>query len=103
MRSGDREVEAPVPVDARLPEVFRFVILLGAQGGVLQIACQESQLLFKSPVDARRGVSFSDSIARWDRKIFMREAYDLRFAASRSRIVLRTKAMASSAVVKGPW
>jgi hypothetical protein len=34
---GDCEVEIPVSVDECLPETYRFVIILGAEGRVLEV------------------------------------------------------------------
>jgi hypothetical protein len=41
----DPEVEAPVPIDAGLPAVLGFVVLLGVQPRVIQVADQEVDLL----------------------------------------------------------
>jgi hypothetical protein len=35
--SPDLEIETAVLIDTGLPEVLRFVILLGAQGGVVKV------------------------------------------------------------------
>lgn len=41
------KVEAPVAVDAGLPEATCLAVFLGMQGGVLQIDQEEPQLLFE--------------------------------------------------------
>ena len=38
---GDCEVETPVSVAESLPETYRFVIILGAEGRVLEVGRQE--------------------------------------------------------------
>src|SRR3989442_1524012 len=43
--AGNRKVEAPVLVDAGLPEVLRFVVLLGVKRGVFEIVFEEANLL----------------------------------------------------------
>jgi hypothetical protein len=40
----DREIEAPVAVYARLPDVLRLVVLLRVQRRVLEVNAQKSQL-----------------------------------------------------------
>jgi hypothetical protein len=47
----DDEVETPILVDASLPPVFAFVVLLGAEGGVAEVLEQEQRLLVKRRLD----------------------------------------------------
>jgi hypothetical protein len=44
----DLEIEAPVVVHARLPEIFAFVVLLCAEGGVMKVLLQEFSCLMNA-------------------------------------------------------
>ena len=50
----DLEVEAPVLIDARLPSIFAFVVLLGVQSWMSQIAHQETDLLDEGLLNRQR-------------------------------------------------
>lgn len=50
----DLEVEAPVAIDAGLPDVARLVVLLGAERMVTEVAEQESKLLLEVLADSSR-------------------------------------------------
>lgn len=52
----NREVEAPVVIDPRLPQPTRGIELLGAQGGVPEVAQEIRELLSKEPLNLRRTV-----------------------------------------------
>jgi hypothetical protein len=69
--ANNRELEAPTLVDTRLPEAPAFVVLLGVQGRVMEIANQEAQLFVKG----RRtdmGASLRASTTRSARTTFMK-------------------------------
>ena len=53
--SLDPEVESPVPVDTCLPDASRFVILLGVQRGMPEIAGEEKRLLVEGLLDLPGG------------------------------------------------
>jgi hypothetical protein len=46
---NNSEIESPVLVDPRLPAVAGFIVLLGAQGVVVEVGGQEPKLFVKSP------------------------------------------------------
>jgi hypothetical protein len=52
----DLEIEAPVVVDARLPQIAAFIVLLGAEGRMLKIAGKKSKLLPKGLSNSGRSV-----------------------------------------------
>src|ERR1035441_524720 len=47
----DEEIEAPILVDARLPEALTLIVLLGAKRGVMEILKQQPRLLVESTLD----------------------------------------------------
>src|ERR1700690_259598 len=49
-----QEKEAPVAVDARLPEVAGFVVFLGAQRGMIEVLRQQPNLLLEGLLDCER-------------------------------------------------
>ena len=52
--SRDPEIKPPVVIDARLPKVRSFVVLLGVQRRVIQVSDQEIELLDERLLDGRR-------------------------------------------------
>src|SRR6185369_16359654 len=51
----DDEIEAPVTIDARLPDVPPFVVLLRSQGRMPEIALEEARLLPECTANGFRG------------------------------------------------
>src|SRR5579863_4281059 len=95
------EIEPPVFVHPRLPNVLRFVILLRVQRRVTEIACQKLQLFIDRFL--HRGGCIGDCVGCPVREN-NRHYDDLRTAVFlRSRERDWRWAMVASAVLNGPW
>jgi hypothetical protein len=68
--SNNPEVEAPVIVDAGLPQTFCLAVFLRAKTRMAQVACWEPICLMKAFCTAS-GAPTSDSVARWESRMFI--------------------------------
>ncbi|MGD0437366.1 MAG: hypothetical protein ABSB86_12950 [Bryobacteraceae bacterium] len=95
---GNREIEAPVFVDAGLPEIVGLVVLFRVQGGVEQIIREEAKLLLKGPLYIARCIlqRINRPVGEDNRLVV------LILSVFRFRISWRRNLIAASAVSKGP-
>lgn len=91
------EIEAPVLVDIGLPAVFRFILLFGAQGRMMEVAGEKPKVLVKGAKHGQKDIlqRLNDPIGEDN----LHEAFRLLL---RARISSCKNLMASPAVLKGP-